>query len=228
MSTESLNRFLYSSKLRAYALMRRTTYTLTVAAVGLLIYAHGVEQDPVTLNKLYRSIDAILSIFVFIYLLRILYAFERIEFLKRTWFEGILIGVIFLNEFSTYVLDYPFIYNLFEGIGVPLSVEIYCIVVSLYMLVLLVIELLETRVHPQSPAGKGRYHLHYKLYCPHRHWHGAVYAAQDDQRAGGYTFYRRPFHGHQRLLHYGAGSGGSWHLFYPLRAGAVADAGATG
>ncbi|WP_161888754.1 TrkH family potassium uptake protein [Pontibacter russatus] len=147
MNTESLNRFLYGSKLRAYALMRHTAYTLTGAALGLLIYAHGVEQDPMMLNKLYKAIDAILSIFVLIYLLRIVYAFERAKFLRRTWFEGILMGIIFLNEFSTYVLGFPLIYNLFESIGIPLSVEVYRIVVSLYMLVLLVIELLETKVH---------------------------------------------------------------------------------
>lgn len=147
MNTESLNRFLYGSKLWACALMRRTAYILTVVAVGLLIYAHGVEQNPLMLNKLYRAIDVILSIFVVIYFLRILYAFERVEFLRRTWFEGILMGIIFLNEFFTYILDFPLIYNLFEGIGVPLSVEVYRIVVSMYMLVLLVIELLETKVH---------------------------------------------------------------------------------
>ena len=147
MNTESLNRFLYGSKLWAYALMRRTTYVLTVIAVGLLIYAHGVEQDPVMLVKLYRAIDVILSIFVIIYFLRILYAFVRLEFLRRTWFEGILMGIILLNEFSTYILGFPLIYNLFEGLGIPFSVEVYRIVVSMYMLVLLVVELLETKVH---------------------------------------------------------------------------------
>ena len=103
MTTESLNRILYGSKLTAYTIMRRSTYVLTLLAVGLLVYAHGVEEDPRHLRLLYQVIDAILSIFVLIYLARILYAFERVKFLRRTWFEGILMGVIFLNEFSTYV-----------------------------------------------------------------------------------------------------------------------------
>ncbi|WP_161888753.1 TrkH family potassium uptake protein [Pontibacter russatus] len=147
MTTETLNRILYGSKLTAYMIMRRSTYVLTLLAIGLLVYAHGVEEDPGDLHLLYHAIDAILSIFVLIYLLRILYAFERAKFLRRTWFEGILMGIIFLNEFSTYVLGFPLIYSVFEGIGIPLSVEFYRVAVSLYMLVLLTVELLETQVH---------------------------------------------------------------------------------
>ncbi|MCJ8165344.1 ATPase [Pontibacter sp. E15-1] len=147
MNTESLNRYLYGSKLTAYTLMRRTTYILTLLAIGLLIYAHGVVESPVRLRVLFYAIDGILAIFVIIYFLRILYAFERVKFLRRTWFEGVLMGIIFLNEVFTYGLNFPLIYNVFEGMGIPLSVELYRVVVSLYMLVLLIVELLETRVH---------------------------------------------------------------------------------
>ncbi|PTX19331.1 potassium uptake TrkH family protein [Pontibacter mucosus] len=147
MNTESLNRFLYDSKLRAYALMRWTTYVLTILAVGILLYAHGVVEDPATLRKLFYAIDGILAIFVVIYLLRILYAFERLKFLRRTRFEGFLMLVVFINEFSTYVLGIPVIYNIFESIGIPLSVEWYRASVSMYMLLLLIVELLETKVH---------------------------------------------------------------------------------
>ncbi|WP_266204420.1 TrkH family potassium uptake protein [Pontibacter kalidii] len=147
MNTESLNRFLYGSKLKVYALMRYTTYTLTILAVGILLYAHGVVEDPTTLRRLFYAIDGILMVFVVIYLLRILYAFERVKFLRRTRFEGLLMLVVFINEFSTYVLGVPLIYNIFDSIGISMSVELYRASVSLYMLLLLVIELLETRVH---------------------------------------------------------------------------------
>jgi trk system potassium uptake protein len=147
MNTEQLNRLLYGSKLRAYMLMRRTTYTLTTIAIGLLLYAHGVVVDPDRIQVIFYIIDGILGVFVLIYLLRILYGFERVKFLKRTWFEGILMGIILVNHIGTYLFSFPIIYNIFEGIGIPLSVEVYRILVSMYMLVLLVIELLETRVH---------------------------------------------------------------------------------
>ncbi|EJF08056.1 TrkH family potassium uptake protein [Pontibacter sp. BAB1700] len=147
MRTEELNRLLYGSKLRAYALMRRTTYLLTLISVGLLIYAHGIAQKPATIQLLFNAIDAILSIFVIIYLLRILYTFERKKFLRRTWFEGLLMAIILINEVSTYGLQESAIYTFFESIDIPLSVEVYRVVVSLFMLLLLIIELLETRVH---------------------------------------------------------------------------------
>ncbi len=128
-------------------LMRRTTYTLTIVAIGLLLYAHGVVTNPETIQLIFYAIDAILGVFVVIYLLRILYGFERVKFLRRTWFEGVLMAIILVNHVGTYLFDFPVIYNIFEGIGMPLSVEIYRVLVSLYMLLLLVIELLETRVH---------------------------------------------------------------------------------
>ncbi|PKV63169.1 TrkH family potassium uptake protein [Pontibacter ramchanderi] len=147
MNTEQLNRLLYGSKLRAYMLMRRTTYTLTIVAIGLLLYAHGVVTDPEILHMIFYAIDAIFGVFVVIYLLRILYGFERAKFLRRTWFEGILMGIILVNLLSTYLFNFPIIYNIFEGLGMPLSIEVYRILVSLYMLLLLLVELLETRVH---------------------------------------------------------------------------------
>ncbi|TPE42594.1 TrkH family potassium uptake protein [Pontibacter mangrovi] len=147
MNTESLNRFLYDSKLRAYSIMRRTTYVLTLTAIALLVLGHGVVKDPVMLRMLFRAIDGIFSIFVLIYLLRILYTFERRKFLRRTWFEGVLMLIVFINQVFTYGLDIPIIYDLFDRIGIPLSVEWYRVLVSMFMLVFLVVELLETRVH---------------------------------------------------------------------------------
>lgn len=147
MNTESLNRLLYDSKLTAYKIMRRTTYTLTFVAIGLLILAHGVVENPAQLQLLFYAIDGILAIFVIIYFLRILYTFERLKFLKRTWFEGILMAIVFVNQVCTYMLGIPIIYNVFERIGIPLSVELYRVMVSMYMLVFLIVELLETKVH---------------------------------------------------------------------------------
>ncbi|SFH24672.1 TrkH family potassium uptake protein [Pontibacter chinhatensis] len=147
MNTEALNRALYGSKLTAYKMMRGTTYSLSILSIGLLILAHGVVEDPKQLNILFRIIDGILAIFVIIYILRILYAFERIKFLKRTWFEGILMGIISLNELFTYGFGIPLIYDISESIGIPLSVEWYRVSVSLYMLVFLTVELIQTRIH---------------------------------------------------------------------------------
>ena len=147
MNTEKLNRVLYDSKLKAYAAMRRVTYSLTLLAIALLVYAHGIVESPVELQIIYYAIDGILAVFVIIYLLRILYTFERIKFLQRTWFEGLLMLLIFVNQISTYVLQIPLIYNIFESIDIPMSVEIYRASVSIYMLLLLIIELLQTKVH---------------------------------------------------------------------------------
>ncbi|MHC2991876.1 ATPase [Pontibacter sp. HJ8] len=150
MNTETLNRALYGTKLTAYATMRRTTYLLTLISVGLLVYAHGVVEDQEKLRLLYYIIDWILAVFVIIYFIRILYNFERKNFLKRTWFEGTLMAIILVNQVGTYVFGIPVIYNVFESIGIPLSVDIYRVIISLYMLVLLIIELLETRIHQKA------------------------------------------------------------------------------
>ncbi len=127
--------------------MRRTAYVLSVLAVVLLILAHGVVESPVRLHMLYYAIDAIFSVFVIIYFIRILYTFERIKFIRRTWFEAILMSLILVNQIGTYLLDFPVVYHIFESIGIPLSVEFYRVLVSTYMLVLLIVELLETKVH---------------------------------------------------------------------------------
>ncbi|RAU82359.1 TrkH family potassium uptake protein [Pontibacter arcticus] len=147
MQIESFKHFLYDSKLAVYAAMRRITYVLALLALGLLVYAHGVEESAAVLRLLYFGIDAILAVFVIIYFFRILYSFDRQRFLQRTWFEGILMLIILINQVCTYLLGFPIIFNIFESIGIPLSVEFYRLLVTLYMLVLLIVELLETKVH---------------------------------------------------------------------------------
>ena len=61
MNSEQLNRALYGSKLTAYALMRRTTYVMTILSIALLVYAHGVVESPITLRYLFYAIDGILA-----------------------------------------------------------------------------------------------------------------------------------------------------------------------
>ncbi|MDX5347105.1 MAG: ATPase [Hymenobacteraceae bacterium] len=127
--------------------MRWTTYINTILGILLLIYAHGIATDPVALKITYIGIDVILSIFVLFYFLRILYSFERVNFLKRTKFEGAFIFLIFLNLISDYVFDSPIIVNFFESIDIPLTLGLYRVVVTFFMITLLVIEIMETRIN---------------------------------------------------------------------------------
>ncbi|QCR21406.1 TrkH family potassium uptake protein [Pontibacter sp. SGAir0037] len=147
MDRESLNRALYGSKILVYKTLRRTTYVLTLLAVGLLLYAHGVEKKLEALSLIYQLIDGIMVAFVVIYFLRMLYSFERSKFIRSTWFEGLLMGIILLHVCCTYIFRFPILYFLFEGIGIPLSVELYRVLVSLYMLLLALVELLATRIY---------------------------------------------------------------------------------
>lgn len=99
MWLETLNKLLYVSKGTAYFILKIASILTALIAFGLIVYGFGFFLDPGEMEFLYHCYDVLILSFLINYLFRILYSFKRVSFLKRTWFECLLLCIVVANFF---------------------------------------------------------------------------------------------------------------------------------
>ncbi len=138
--SENLNRLLYESRGKAYTSIRAVTFISSFAAIVLLVYNLGFELDPIQARQVYYGLDVVFAIFVLSYLARWLYAFRRLDFLRRHRFEGVLMLIILINGICVYVLDFALIPRIIGALGIQNPVQFYHFFIVCFMFLLLVYE----------------------------------------------------------------------------------------
>ena len=81
---ESLNRFLYDTKPTVLRLLRLISISLTTITIGLIIYIIGFPNDDVNMAGMQIAMGIIFQTFAISYFVKLLYSFERINFIKDT------------------------------------------------------------------------------------------------------------------------------------------------
>jgi potassium uptake TrkH family protein len=137
---ERLNTLLYPSKPLAYKILKLVSRLNVAIGAALVIYGYGFDLSQKELRTVFYAVDFSLVFFLLVYLLRILYSFRRADFLRRTWFEGILMLLIAVNGASHLLLNYRFLEEIFRTAGVQEPYEFYRIALMLFMLLLLTAE----------------------------------------------------------------------------------------
>jgi trk system potassium uptake protein TrkH len=105
MQLEILNKFLYLSKGTAYFILKIASILSAFLAFGSIVYGFGFYLDNVQMTWMYRCYALLVLSFLVNYLLRFLYSFKRISFLKRTWFEVLLLSIVVANFFLEDIYD---------------------------------------------------------------------------------------------------------------------------
>ena len=114
---ERLNRVLYDSRSVALKVIRVVTSMTTFAGLFLLVYAYGYDLHEKNLALMLKGTDLVFTIFVVSYLLRLLYAFRRREFLKDTFVEGAFMGLIMLNGIINLFFGNLLLVSLYNWLG---------------------------------------------------------------------------------------------------------------
>lgn len=138
--SQNLNHFLYESRSKAYTSVRAVTFISSFAAIALLVYNLGFELNPLQTRQVYYGLDLVFAIFVLSYLARWLYAFRRLDFLRRHRFEGVLMLIILMNGISVYLLNIALFPELLGAMGIDNPIQFYHFFVGCFMFLLLVYE----------------------------------------------------------------------------------------
>ena len=135
--TEKLNSLLYSSRDRAFNIIFWVRIINSLAAMSLLTYGYGFELDEATLRQIFVYLDVAFAIFLFQFLLRLLYAFRRTDFLSQNRFEAVLVVIIGLNGLSNYLGNGTILQYIFPALGLKNYLEFYQGFITFFMVMIL-------------------------------------------------------------------------------------------
>ncbi len=140
MGIERLNALLYESRGPVLRLARAANILASLTALGLILYQSGFYLTNKHLLWTDRGMHLIYIVFAVSYFVRLLYNFRRWDFLKSTWFEGLLMAVIVASGISHYFFDHSLFRSLFRDLGVESYKEVYRLLLIGTMLYIVAVE----------------------------------------------------------------------------------------
>lgn len=140
LTTERLNRLLYNSKDKVYSLLRLFTYINSIVAACLLVYGYGFNLSTAETSRIFGYIDLIYAVFIVIYLIRLLYSFQRRAFIRRTSTEAIIMLLLVTNGFIKNLLEFNILYEVSLWLGIKNYNPFYEIISTVFLIILIGLE----------------------------------------------------------------------------------------
>ncbi len=111
---ELLYSFLYDSREKVLRATRLFTVFCALAALCLFLYEYGFPITEQVETEIHRWINLFFLFFATQYFIRLLYSFERIDFIKHTWLEGGMMTFILVTGTLNYGFHINWIDDLFH------------------------------------------------------------------------------------------------------------------
>lgn len=150
---EQINNFLYIGREKWQGILRRISAVNVTAGLVLLVIRFGFLPDEAAWQSIQKGYNILFLAFAGIYLARLVLKIERLAFLRKTWFEGLLNLLIVLHALIIYFSDgFNPLLLLIGSMNFTHPLLVFDHFVSIYLSVLLGLELtkLSTRISELS------------------------------------------------------------------------------
>lgn len=137
---EKVNIKLYQSKDQALKIANWLSVLVTIIAIVSLVTYHGFYVTPELEASLIFVIRGSFAIYISIYILRFIYDFHPISYLRKNWLEGVLMLLIILDVLFS-IGGKPLVKSLGESMGIEKLEAFYILFVQAYFLIILLIEI---------------------------------------------------------------------------------------
>jgi len=138
---EKVNLAIYDSKEKVLKNLKGLSFVVSLIAVGTLIYYYGFPTTQSTREALLTIIKLSFAFYIIRYLIRLFYTFEMANFLKSTWFEGLLMLLLTADGIGSIFYNTTLEQVLFAKIDVETFTPFYVLFIQLYLLIIVGIEL---------------------------------------------------------------------------------------
>ena len=138
---EKVNILLYDSKASVLGRMKWASLVVSLFSLGTLIYLYGFDHDPEGRAILLNIIKGSFAFYIVYYIIRFIYDFRPREFLKRTWFEAILMLILVVEGIAYNFFDTLLLQSVFIEIGLEGFSDFTGFFIQLYFLVIVGVEL---------------------------------------------------------------------------------------
>lgn len=141
---DRFNSFLYNTRERVLRSYRNVLGLATLIALSILIVVYGFELSQNTIEILFNVLDLIFGLFVFSFLLRLLFNFQRWQFIRENITESIAMLIILLHGITNLLLPFVPIESLLKSIGFINYPNVYRVLVTLFLLFIIGIDFVKT------------------------------------------------------------------------------------
>lgn len=138
---ERVNIFLFDSKDRMLGILNYASLAVSLFAIAVLVYYFGYPQDDESRSFVIAVMRGSFGFYFAKYLIGFIYSFQPRLYLRETWFEGLLMALIFINSISLFVFDFKLVRWLGMQVGFENLASFYVLFIQGYFLFIVGIEL---------------------------------------------------------------------------------------
>ena len=137
---EKINLYIFDSKTNILKILSFTTLIITVFVMAGTIHYYGFPETETTYKYNYLIIRISLVYFLIRYLILLFYDFHPLEFIRRRWFEGIILFLFFFDALFPRLFESVFIVSSIKEIVRTHTLLLF----QLYFLIIVFLEISHT------------------------------------------------------------------------------------
>ncbi len=131
---ERLNHYLYGSKKDVLLTLRFVSIINALAALSVIIFNIGFKHDAPEIEFIHWLMDLIFGVFAATYLVKVFYSFKRRLYMRETWMEAGLTGIVLIVGFSRYILHIDLLEEIYSNPAYSYYLDVYDTVITLFLL----------------------------------------------------------------------------------------------
>lgn len=139
---EKANLLLFKSKDKVLGAFKGVSIAVTLLAIGTMIWIYGFRLNEEDKQVALLIIKGSFLFYIIHYLTRIVYDFHPVDFLKKTWFEGVMMGLLLVEGVSSSLFDTLLLENIFTSIGLSGFAGFSTVIIQVYFLIVVINEFL--------------------------------------------------------------------------------------
>ncbi len=139
---EKANLLLFKSKEKVLGAFKGLSIAVTLLAIGTMIWIYGFRLTDEDKQVALYIIKGSFLFYIIHYLTRIVYDFHPVDFLKKTWFEGVMMSLLLIEGISSSLFDTLLLENIFKSIGLSGFAGFSTVIIQVYFLIVVINEFL--------------------------------------------------------------------------------------
>jgi Trk-type K+ transport system membrane component len=154
---ERINLFIYNSKVKNLKRLKLASIGISMLAIGALFIYHGFDNDKRTADLLQDVVELSFGFYVLHYLVKVFYDFSPKTFIKKNWFEGLMVLLLIFEGISYNLFDVLLVETFFNAIGLKSMGALSVVFLQFYLFIVVFFELSDntnlisnTKLHPST------------------------------------------------------------------------------
>lgn len=152
---EKVNLFIYDSKKRVLGGLSVLNLFVSLTAIGAMIYNFGFDLSDEHKHICFKIIEFSFGFYILRFLIKVFYDFHPKKFLKKNWFEGIIILCLLIEGIAFNLFGVQIIQSMFSAIGFEQFGDFSVVFVQLFVFAIIINNLMKKgkfrpwmKVHP--------------------------------------------------------------------------------